>query len=220
MKDPAISILSSGVAGPEADGAASLLETTRLLPPPTPDQPQSLSKKHSSNYRIYIILYSILAAVNLGSQIYIPSLARLLESIYCYKWYAEHNPEFIIPGQSIDESFCKLDLIQQQVSTLRGWMELWNGIPAIFLAIPFGILADQLGRRWIFRLSISAIFLRYLWVVVVCATGIPMGAVYFASALNIFCGGDVVAEMLFCVILIDVTSANELYVEKQAFTGF
>ena len=116
----------------------------------------------------------------------------------------------LLPSGSIEERLCKIPEVQREVSTLRGWMEWWDALPGLFLAIPFGILANRVGREWILRLSISVILFRELWIIFVAAVGLPLRAVYLGSALNILCGGNMVAEMMFCVVLTDITPPQKL----------
>ena len=47
-----------------------------------------------------------------------------------------------------------VNAVQDMVAMLFGWKDLWNSVPGIFLAIPYGALADKHGRRWILTLEL------------------------------------------------------------------
>lgn len=40
------------------------------------------------------------------------------------------------------------------MAMIFGWQEMFDAIPSIFLAILFGVLADKVGRKWIFTASL------------------------------------------------------------------
>lgn len=42
------------------------------------------------------------------------------------------------------------------------------GKTALFLAIPYGYLADKYGRKWLMVLNSVSITLRFLWIYIVC----------------------------------------------------
>ena len=162
--------------------------------------------------RIYTSLLSISLLINLAVNIMMPALARIFESAFCSDYYSRHGNQILItnPGQPINESLCKLAPIQKQVATLRGSMEFWDGLPCLLFTLPFGILADSVGRKLLFRLNLAVIFLKHAWVVFVCAARMPLWYVNLAAILNLIGGGNMVAETLFCVILTDVTETHNL----------
>ena len=113
-------------------------------------------------------------------------------------------------GGMIDESRCKIPIIQERVATLRGGMELWDAMPSLILTIPFGILSDRIGRKWLFRLNLIVIFLKLSWAITVCASGLPLHTIYLYSILNLISGGNMFTETLFSVLLTDVVVGRDL----------
>ena len=51
---------------------------------------------------------------------------------------------------------------------LFGWQDLWDSVPGIFLAVPYGALADKYGRRWILTLGLAGAECTMLWIIFVC----------------------------------------------------
>ena len=41
-------------------------------------------------------------------------------------------------------------------------------ISGLFLAIPYGYLADKYGRKWLMVLNSVSITLRFIWIYIVC----------------------------------------------------
>lgn len=187
-------------------------ENEPLLAPPAQGQDVDTTWQ-PGHFRIFLTLLAMATCINLALQVLLPAQARVFESIFCEDWYRDHDRSGIRrPDGSIDERHCKIPGVQKQLSSLRGWQEWWDALPALFLALPFGILADKAGRKWLLRLCITVGLLRWLWIVFVSATHLPVRAVYLASVLNLFCGGNMIGEMMFVVILTDVSPRKKLYV--------
>jgi hypothetical protein len=56
-----------------------------------------------------------------------PSL-HLLELGYCRRYYSEHNPGLIDSVGNIPERFCKLQEIQEDLASMRGWFGSIEGL--------------------------------------------------------------------------------------------
>jgi hypothetical protein len=176
-------------------------------------QVTSSDQKGDTYYRgIRLTLLAMATLDTLALQILVPAEIRIFESIYCKQWYQDNASTLVGPlsGGLIDEQLCKKPPIQKEVSTLRSNIEWWDAVSVLFLAIPFGILADQVGRKWLLRLNLLTILPKTVWIGIVCATSMPLHNVCYASILNVFCGGRVVAEMLFFVIITDITPRDRL----------
>ena len=134
-----------------------------------------------------VILLMCLIIVTLNVAAYLQSIprVRLYEIVYCRQYYQEVNPGLIGPGGVVDEKLCKINAVQNQVALLIGWLRAFDyapgmekllfemlairwmlilsGIIGIFLAVPFGMLADKYGRKWLLMLDVVAICLRQSW---------------------------------------------------------
>jgi hypothetical protein len=63
-----------------------------------------------------------------------PSL-HLLELAYCRRYYSEHNPGLIDPVGNIPERFCKLQEIQEDLASMRGWFGSIEGLIGRFRSV-------------------------------------------------------------------------------------
>jgi MFS family permease len=143
-------------------------------------------------------IYAIVFCINCGWQMLQAAQSQIFESIYCEQWYRQH-PSSLVDG--INESLCKIPPVQIQVSTLKGWLESLAAAPGLLLCIPFGILADGIGRRRLGILCLTMLVLGQTWVAFIAWFGgaIDLRAAWATGLVNMFGGGLMVAELLFVV---------------------
>jgi MFS family permease len=96
---------------------------------------------------------------------------RVYEANICLSHYRQNDPTAIGPDGTVSEKLCKIDPVQQRMATIFGWQEMFDAIPSIFLAIPFGTLADKVGRKWVFTASLVGLQLNGAWVLIICEYG-------------------------------------------------
>lgn len=140
---------------------------------------------------VILLIVALIVAVDLPSVLQSSPMLRIIEDIYCKRYYQKHDlSKFSATGQ-IDESLCKIDSVQAEVAFLKGWMSCFNHLPGnglqtptynisigpaanvisvigLFLAVPFGMLADKYGRKWLLVLNIVQLQLRGCWMYLVC----------------------------------------------------
>jgi MFS family permease len=97
-----------------------------------------------------------------------PPRTRIFEANICLSYYREHDASVIGPDGTIPESQCKIDAVQQKMAMIFGWQDMFDALPGILLAVPFGTLADRVGRKWIFTASLFGLQLSSAWVLLIC----------------------------------------------------
>lgn len=87
----------------------------------------------------------------------------------------------------------------------------------IFLAIPYGLLADRMGRKPTILLSIPGFILNMVSTLVVLwfSNVFPLRAVWFSSLAWLLGGGLVVAAALVWTMMADVTTDAQRYAVLQ-----
>ena len=80
---------------------------------------------------------------------------RLYESIVCTRYYAANEPSLVGKDGSVPEELCKLNLIQDEITMVLGWQIMFENVPGILLAIPYGSLAEMYGRKWVLVLALA-----------------------------------------------------------------
>jgi MFS family permease len=99
---------------------------------------------------ILIILSLGIIAINFGSYLSMAPQIQIFESIICRKLHPEVAP---LTGDQIDAR-CKAPDVQGELALVNGWKETLDTLPGIFLALPFGLMADKTGRKTVMMLSL------------------------------------------------------------------
>lgn len=89
---------------------------------------------------------------------------RLYESIVCTRYYAATEPSLVGKDGSVPEGLCKLNLIQDEIAMVLGWQTMFENLPGILLAIPYGSLAGMYGRKWVLVLALAGNALSLGWI--------------------------------------------------------
>jgi hypothetical protein len=115
-----------------------------------------------------VLAFALVAIIDMGAFLAEAPRTRVYESNICLGYYRETDPSVIGKDGLIAEKLCKVDAVQQKMAMIFGWQEMFDAIPSIFMAIPFGVLADKVGRKWIFTASLMGLQLNSAWVLVIC----------------------------------------------------
>jgi MFS family permease len=106
--------------------------------------------------------------IDIGAYLAEAPQTRIFEANLCLSYYREQDPSVILGDGSIPERLCKVDVVQQKLASIFGWQEMFNALPAILLAVPYGTLADRVGRKWVFTASLVGLVLSFAWVLLIC----------------------------------------------------
>ncbi|KAI7526390.1 MFS general substrate transporter, partial [Hortaea werneckii] len=161
------------------------------------------------------LLMLVIFLVGAADSIVESPTTRIFESVICYRYFESEDPSKIQLGRAaagpgaiggVEERYCKADSVQQQLASLAGYQNLFEGFPSLLLAVPFGWLADKYGRKPVLMLGLFSFLLKFLWIQMVTwfwqAFDIRMT---WLSALHaLLGGGSPVASSLFFVVLSDI----------------
>ena len=106
-------------------------------------------------YFVALCIVVIITADMANSLVQAPRI-RLYESIVCTRYYAANEPSLVGKDGSVPEELCKLNLIQDEITMVLGWQIMFENVPSILLAIPYGSLAEMYGRKWILVLALAS----------------------------------------------------------------
>ncbi|QDS76985.1 hypothetical protein FKW77_005832 [Venturia effusa] len=187
-------------------------EATPLLPSPTElnrlDKSSPQPKKASPLFITTIALLWVLI-IEFGDELISPAQTRVFESIYCQSYYKEHDSNKIgSDGHGgVAEKWCKVPVVQGQVAMLKGWQNTLNGIGMLLFSLPWGYFADTYGRRPTLFLVGLGIWLRSVYVQIICYFGllVPLELVWISSLHTIIGGSGSVAAAMLYTIISDVT---------------
>ncbi|KAF5864590.1 hypothetical protein ETB97_007148 [Aspergillus alliaceus] len=138
---------------------------------------------------------------NLGS---VAEIA-ILEDIVCRDHYA--TTAAIL---STSER-CKIEPVQAEIALLNGWRETFESIPAILLALPYGMLADRIGYRPVALLALlgSAISANWSRVIFWFHPTLPTRALWLSALWQILGGGPQVVTSLSFSDVATISPANK-----------
>ncbi|PLN83339.1 MFS transporter [Aspergillus taichungensis] len=161
--------------------------------------------------RLMVTLFAMVLAIEVGIVMAGGPMTQIYESITCREFYARTDPSQIGPSGYVEESQCKLKEVQSELAAVKGYMEFFDGILSIFLAIPYGLMADRSGRKPTIMLSIPGFFLNCLvnLVVIWYSDVLPLRAVWASSLAWLIGGGPVVAFAVAWTMMSDVTTEEE-----------
>ncbi|KAH7388904.1 major facilitator superfamily domain-containing protein [Cadophora sp. MPI-SDFR-AT-0126] len=181
-------------------------EASPLLPETQqPQRPAATSRFHVTTPRNIVLLLAlnILILASAGGLTVVPQ-TRLLEDIFCHRYYGD------IKGLSdIDESLCKIDSIQSELAYVNGLTTAVEAVVGMTFAFPFGILADKIGRKPVYMISMigTTLYLVSTMLVIRFWRFLPVHLVIFCSIFQIIGGGTQVLLAVLYSIAADVESS-------------
>lgn len=165
--------------------------------------PPSPTTKHGdkSHWRVVLTMALIDLALNSTSQMTLVPITTILQDIVCKKYYARINLD---PSISFEDR-CKIGPVQSEVAYINAWSESLEIVPTLLLALPYGALADRIGRKPVFLLSIFGCFLSDVWVRVVYwfPDVFPLRAVWLSGLGQAIGGGATTLSSIGYVIIAD-----------------
>ncbi|PYH95837.1 MFS transporter, partial [Aspergillus ellipticus CBS 707.79] len=167
-----------------------------------------------------ILLLACVVAITLdfGAYLSVAPQLQLYESIICQRLH----PEFFAgtvdgrlpPAANLS---CKAADVQGELAVLKGWMGTFDQLPGIVLALPYGLMADRIGRKPVLVLGLVGFVMQEMAIRIICwyHTVIPPQAVWFTPLFQIIGGGIGITNSVVWTIIADVYP-----IEKRATAYF
>jgi hypothetical protein len=102
-------------------------------------------KPRKSTFYIIALLIIFILSLGGGDEIIQPAQTRVIESIYCRRYYEKANPELVGDDGWVDEKYCKGSLVQGQVAQLKAWAVALDGVASKFAVLTH---YTREGRAW------------------------------------------------------------------------
>ncbi|OJD35970.1 mfs transporter [Diplodia corticola] len=184
-------------------------EQSPLLPRhPAPSTPKAKWSPAAISYLFLLVIVVGVAADAVST----PALTRIYESIYCRRYFAEHDPSLIGRDgrDSVPEELCKVPKVQGEVAMLKAWQTFFDAVGGISFAIPWGWYADSRGRKPVLLLTTYSLLARAIWIQIVCLCWKTLSLrLVWLSAIHSVSGGAPVFSALAYVVIADVTPQQE-----------
>ncbi|ETS78342.1 hypothetical protein PFICI_10404 [Pestalotiopsis fici W106-1] len=143
------------------------------------------------------------------------TMTRILEDRFCREYYYGATQSLGGGGgggdddasfQPIDEDLCKVDVIQSRLAYLVAVHSFIEAAVGCVVAMPWGFVADRVGRRPVWALALFGMILMSLWqmAVVYFSSALPIRLYWLAPLGLIVGGGNAVLNAAVCGMLVDV----------------
>ncbi|KAF2743274.1 MFS general substrate transporter [Sporormia fimetaria CBS 119925] len=178
-------------------------ESDAPLPPP-----ELLKKKPW--IVLCVLIFLLVAIIDIGAFLAEAPKTRVYEANLCVRYYEKHDRSVIRKDGTVPEKLCKVNEIQQDMAMIVGWQGLFESIPSIILAVPFGTLADKHGRKWVFVASLVGLQLNSAWVLMICYfRSLPLQLTWVGSVFFIIGGGPIVASAVGLTMVADIVPPDK-----------
>ncbi|KAK3495886.1 major facilitator superfamily domain-containing protein [Neurospora crassa] len=200
---------------PPPDPNDTPTEQTTLLPQDVPSFQDQNPSSSSQLYPTLLTVASLTLLFTMGVQITTaPSLA-ILQGIICRKYYEEGITDSLSLGKGLglrgvptnfEDDRCKVGPVQSEVAEVNAWKDVFEILPAVALAIPWGILTDRIGRKKVLLLALFGCLLNEAWVRLVYyfPTFFPIRAVWFGGLFQLLGSGSTTFTSIVYVLIADV----------------
>ena len=142
-------------------------------------------------------------------------MIKLFERAICNRYYAPHSNKIFENVVSnlgnIDESYCKIPAVQDEVAGLFGLKFTFDALPGLITALYYGSIADRFGRRLVLALCCIGTACSLLWILFVCyadSLNIPVKFVWASSLFLLLGGSQRVAKGMNFTIIADTTDVG------------
>ncbi|KAJ5174143.1 MFS multidrug transporter [Penicillium canariense] len=106
---------------------------------------------------------------------------------------------------------CKVNAVQGELALINGWKDTFEKIPALLVSIPYGALADRIGRKKVLILALTGCLLCDTWVAIVCRFPrvFPLRAVWVSGLWQLIGGGGASVISMCYTLIGDVCSPEK-----------
>ncbi|KAK3302862.1 uncharacterized protein B0T15DRAFT_495435 [Chaetomium strumarium] len=176
----------------------------------SPRLPKVTHQARPTAWRTILSAAAVLLILNIGSHITLVPQTAILQDIVCAKYYAHRAP--LLGHPRADE--CKVEPVQSEVAYLNAWKDVVEAVPATVLAVPYGRLADRIGRKKVLLLAIAGCLLNDVWTRITgFPTLFPLRAVWFGGLWQLIGAGAATFSSVSFVLVADVCPAEQRYIQ-------
>ncbi|KAK4234330.1 general substrate transporter [Achaetomium macrosporum] len=169
---------------------------------------------------IVVLLAVLMFTITTSGMLILIPIFRLMEDAICHGYYGKPMSE------PLEERLCKVEGVQMELAYLGGLSAMIHSIVGLIAAMPYGVLADRIGRKPAFILSYVGINLGFAWGPLMLAVGeTPRPQLAVIGSLFFLIGGGIpVALNSLNAMASDISSEAEratafLYVSFGAVCG-
>ncbi|CRG89187.1 MFS transporter, putative [Talaromyces islandicus] len=192
-----------------------ITECTPLLSDAPPSNQQRDWKKQVlpqwtwKKWRVILVVAVTLLFISFGDSLGTAPQVSLFEEVACQNYKKSLGLVGVNGSATLDGDICKSEPVQSEVAFVIGWKNTLDIIPSVALSLPYGVVADKIGRRPVVIISLMAIGLSEILPRLVCWFHWPLRLVWLTGLVRAPGGGDIVATTVLLVIVSDIFEADE-----------
>lgn len=88
-------------------------------------------------FRLKVILFAMVLAVEIGFSFLDGPMVRILESIACRQYYAAEDPSKIGANGQVPEKLCKVGEVQAELAAVKGYHMFFDGLLSMGIGSAF-----------------------------------------------------------------------------------
>ncbi|KAM3497389.1 hypothetical protein MY10362_009260 [Beauveria mimosiformis] len=106
---------------------------------------------------------------------------------------------------------CKVEPVQAELAVINGWKETFDTIPGVLVSIPYGALANHIGRTNVLMLALFGSLLSECWLAIVCwfPQTLPLRALWFSGAFQLIGGGGATLMAMCYTMIADMCTPQQ-----------
>ncbi|CRG89389.1 putative protein Rv1510/MT1558/MT1560 [Talaromyces islandicus] len=206
-RDPASSVLSSVAV--DSDTPQAMPSPTHspsdhaapLLSSPAPNEESAEEIEAAAlarNKHIWRLCFAIFALVQAANVVLRAPFIQLREDSTCMAEYGTAG--------SLGED-CKVQEVQDEVTTLTQWQQLFDTGPGILFGVFYGMAADRYGRRPILALALAGMTMATVWaqMILFWPRVFPARLTWLSVIFQLVGGGNLVVNAMVFAMVSDVT---------------
>ncbi|KAM3486724.1 hypothetical protein MY8738_000218 [Beauveria namnaoensis] len=106
---------------------------------------------------------------------------------------------------------CKVEPVQAELAVINGWKETFDTIPGVLVSIPYGALANHIGRTNVLVLALFGSLLSECWLALVCwlPQKLPLRALWFSGVFQLIGGGGATVMAMCFTMIADMCTPQQ-----------
>ncbi|KAI1126628.1 major facilitator superfamily domain-containing protein [Nemania abortiva] len=162
------------------------------------------ARNHAHKWRIVLLICAYAFAMMFADSLQPAALTKVFEDAIC-----DSTPS-PTPSSSPSPDRCKAPAVQKELALVRGFMQLAPIFSGILCTVPYGLLAERIGRKRVLMLSGVGTLAAFSWTLAVCYWRfLPVRWVLLSGVFLFVGGGDPVFSSTMHVMVTDATEQAE-----------
>ncbi|KAI0110740.1 major facilitator superfamily domain-containing protein [Nemania sp. FL0031] len=160
---------------------------------------------HAHNWRIILVLCGYTFAMMLADSLQPAALTKVFEDVICDSITPSPTPSSSSSPPSPTDR-CRAPAVQKELALVRGFLQLVPIFSGVLCTVPYGLLAERVGRKPVLILNGAGTLAAFSWILAICYWRfLSIRWVLLAGVFLFVGGGDPVFSSTLHVMVTDAT---------------